>query len=696
MSEEIKKANEENNFSSGLSRRDFLKGAAAGAMGVTIVGAISACENPTETVYRDLNDPLTADSSEKKWKFEIPPSAVSDSLIDAAHTIECDIVVIGSGMSGLCTAVSAAEGGKDVRLFSAGRTAISRGGSNFAIGSTYQSKLLRRDNTLNGKDYSVPVTANDIVEHIQAEQLAGLYAMDKIKWSRWFKWSGKSMDWMINKMYNSKLKLRVCIEPPYPDADGTLAVPPSTHNFYNATGSVGGAPFLSGAPLCASAYAEHLEEISKHEIKYSTKALYLIRGNENKPDGKTGKITAVIAEEIDSNNTGTGVYWKYIAKDAIVLATGDFSRDKDMMARYSPYAYELFKNQLAFDEGPGYDMQLDFFNGFNGLMDGQGQKMGLWVGAAWQKVFPNAPMINMAVPGPSHAVIDNFWGLNLNVNGKRFHNENTNFGFGAYSKMNQPGGIAYGIWGANYADTQSEWEQSGCVYMNDIVEYDPNFTFPGYSGEPMPPAQPLTSEEIREQWANAAKPGIGFDGNPAPAQYATGETWEELIDDAIAKGWKINRANALASIERYHQYAVAKMDEEFQVNPDLLYPLYQNKTITSGGEKYCGPFYMSISSPSTFLCVTGGLRTNEYLQVCEADDTPIEGLYNTGTMIGDFFAGAYNFGFPGQNLGGPCLTLSYLLGKELAHGKTWSDVDPASVTGSEYAPTEQVQATKET
>ncbi|MDR2246243.1 MAG: FAD-binding protein [Treponema sp.] len=695
MSEETKNPKEEGKFSSGLSRRDFLKGAATGVVGVTIAGAIGACENPVE--YRDLNDPLTADSSENKWKFEIPPSAVSDSLIDEAHTVTADIVVIGSGISGLCTAVAAAEEGKDVRLFSAGRTAVSRGGSNFAIGSAYQSKLLNRYNARNeatDKDYPIPVTANDIVEHIQAEQLAGLYAMDKIKWSRWFKWSGKSMDWMINKMYNSSKQLRVCIEPPYPDSDGTLAVPPSTHNFYNSTDSVGGQPFLSGAPLCASAYAEHLEKISGNPIKYSTKALYLVRGTENKPDGKEGKVTAVIAEELDDGYNGKGIYWKYVAREAIVLATGDFSRDRDMMARYSPYAYELFKDQIVFDE-PGYDMQLDFFNGFNGLMDGQGQKMGLWVGAAWQKVFPNAPMINMAVPGPSHAVIDNFWGLNLNINGKRFHNENTNFGFGAYSKMNQPGGIAYGVWGANYADTQHEWEQSGCVFMNDIVEYDPTFKFPGYFGEPMDPAQPLSPEGIKAQWAAGAQPGIGFDGNPAPAQYATGETWEALIDNAIKMGWTINKTNALASIARYHQYAVNKRDEEFQVNPDLLYPLYQNKSVTSGPEKYCGPFYMSRSTPSTFLCVTGGLRTNEYLQVCDANDTPIEGLYNTGTMIGDFFAGAYNFGFPGQNLGGPCLTLSYLLGKELAKGKAWSDQDPSAVSGTAYDPTPQVSATKE-
>ena len=63
----------------------------------------------------------------------------------------------------------------------------------------------------------------------------------------------------------------------------------------------------------------------------------------------------------------------------------------------------------------------------------------------------------------------------------------------------------------------------------------------------------------------------------------------------------------------------------------------------------------------TFLTVMGGLRTDANLQICEDDDTPIEGLYCVGTMIGDFFAGAYNFGLPGQNLGACCCTLRAFL-----------------------------------
>ena len=44
----------------------------------------------------------------------------------------------------------------------------------------------------------------------------------------------------------------------------------------------------------------------------------------------------------------------------------------------------------------------------------------------------------------------------------------------------------------------------------------------------------------------------------------------------------------------------------------------------------------------------------------------IRDRYNTGIMVGDFYANSYNFVMPGQNLGAVCCTLSYLLGRELA------------------------------
>lgn len=582
-----------------LDRRDFLKGAGAvgalGAMGAA--GALAGCapssgKNGTGGGTSGSTDSsgLTAKTvADGQWSFEIPPEPVADAEI--AETITAEVVVIGAGMSGMCCATSAAESGVDVVVVDAGAIPISRGGSNQAIGTKYQREM--------GVDY----TPKDALEHVKIEQLAGYYTMDKIKWSRWLQRSGESMDWMIDKMTAQGLKVN--LEPPYADPDGTLAAPPSVHNFWNDENPIG---VFQGAPLCVQAYADIFTDEYGKTIYFKNKAVQLVRDDDN-----TGRVSAVIAERED------GTYAKYVGTKAIVLATGDFSKDEDMMAKYSPWAYEMFKDKLVFgEETVDYDVGMSY----SGLMPGAGQKMGLWIGAAWQRVFPNPCAINGGVAGPTHAVIDNFWGLNLNVNGKRFQNENTNFAFGAMSLLHQPESTGYGIWDSAYANTQDEWETLGCSYGN------------------VTPTKPLTPEQLVASW----------DANVENGSYFKANTIEELVDQLEG----IDKENALASVERYNKYAEQGYDEEFQVNPSILFPISTP------------PFYGSKTTGSSFLCVMGGLRTNENLQICEEDDTPIEGLYCVGTMTGDFFAGTYNFGLPGQNLGACCCTLPYVLGRDLA------------------------------
>ena len=63
-----------------------------------------------------------------------------------------------------------------------------------------------------------------------------------------------------------------------------------------------------------------------------------------------------------------------------------------------------------------------------------------------------------------------------------------------------------------------------------------------------------------------------------------------------------------------------------------------------------GPFYGCSYKPM-LLVVLGGTRTNIDLQALDANDEPIPGLFNVGTMIGDFYSGVYTFAFP-RHMGG--------------------------------------------
>ncbi len=71
-----------------------------------------------------------------------------------------------------------------------------------------------------------------------------------------------------------------------------------------------------------------------------------MRGDD--PNGTDGRVTAVIAERED------GSHAKYVGNKAVVLATGDFSTNRDMMAKYAPQAVPYIA-EGEFDAKPDYD-----------------------------------------------------------------------------------------------------------------------------------------------------------------------------------------------------------------------------------------------------------------------------------------------------------------------------------------------------
>jgi succinate dehydrogenase/fumarate reductase flavoprotein subunit len=573
-----------------ISRRGFLTGAgaAAGLAAAAGMGLTGCAPASSGSKAASSDAALTASAASKqKWSFETAPSMPADSEIK--QTYQADVVVVGSGVSGMCCAVSAAESGCDTIVVSAGTKAVGRGGSNQAIGSKYQKQM--------GIEDSVEARR----EQTMIEQIAATMFCDKRKWARWENNSGAFMDWMVGKMTAKGLK--VSLEPAYVDPDGVLSSPAASHNFWNDSQPLG---VFYGAPLIAQAYADTFANDLGGKMYFQHNAYCLVRDDNSK-----GRVSAVIAKNAD------GDYVKFEAKKAVVLATGDFSKNEDMMARYCPYVYGKMKDKLMFGT-PDYDVEMNY----SGLMDGRGQQMGLWVGAAWQKTFPTPCAINGGATGPAHCVVDNFWGINLASDGKRFMNENTNFAYAAYAKLQLPEQTVYAVWDTAYASTQSEWETLGCTVgeVNGIPKSTP--------------------DKLITSWDQMVQSG----------SYVKADTLDALL--AKLDGLDVDQAKA--SIATYNGYAEKGMDEEFHVNPKLLYPIKQ------------GPFYGSKSTGATFLSTMGGLRTDAGMQVCEDDDTPIQGLYNVGSMIGDFYANSYNFGFPGQNLGGACGCFPWLLGRDLA------------------------------
>lgn len=574
-----------------INRRAFLKGAAVAgaAVAATMARHVSETTNSQSAVTQafaatEPDTVLTAENCQDiPWSFMIPPEPVSDDQITQIYT--ADVIIVGAGPSGLCTAVSCQEAGGDVIVLSASSKPVGRGGSNFGLDTDYQRE--------SGIEWTRKSSRNVV-------RLREYYTHDGRNgrlWSKWLQNSRESVNWMIEHMASQGLKCQ--LELGNVDPDGFATVAPHSHNFYNDEFPDG---MNSGAPLQAQAWANIFTE-NGGQIYFNTIGRYLIR-----EDNNTGRVSAVIATDADGN------YVKFEANKAVVLATGDFSKDPDMMACFVPEIWAVHKDILT-AEPVNYDAGKQF----TGTMPGDGHKMGLWVGAGWQKT-PIGPMLMGMLPGPANGY-NNFWGINLDLNGMRYHNEMVYDGIAANAMIRNPERCAFAIWDSEYFNLFDEWEPWGC-------------TIDGSAG-----ILPLSSDEMRATWDANVESGMCFKA----------DTLEELCDML-----GLNKENALASIERYNEYAENGEDLEFEVNPDYLRAI---KT---------PPFYGSKGQNGALLTVCGGLRTNENNQVCQDDDTPIEGLYNTGIMTGDFFPCGYTYIMTGAAMGGEGCTLSYLLGKHLA------------------------------
>lgn len=575
-----------------VSRRDFLKiGAFSTLAGAAATSGLAGCA-PNKTSGKAAESHLSTNSIASKdavlslkggmpqWSFMIPPAPVEESSI--TEEIADDIIIVGGGMSGFTTAVSAAEQGAHVTLFSAASAPISRGGSNFARNSKVMQEL--------------GIEPFDATPFFYNELRAASFAVDQQKWMRGYTHSEEAMNWMIDIARDAGLEVIL-------ERDNAFDHGP---NYAHAFSTLGNSSMVSTGQQGA---VEALEKRARDlgvQIIYNMKAEQLERENSN-----TGRVTSVVASQMD----GSGMV-RFNAKQAIVLATGDFSSNKEMLAAYCPQVLPM----IGYEQG-----EIDYNTSFNltGIYGGDGQKMGLWIGAAWQHAYPNAPMMQGSWGG-GHEPCSFHMGLNVNTKGVRYQREDISAPYSANHLLSQPDFMAYGIWTKNYPEALFAKGYSWYTFGMD-------YTLPS-----------LTTKELIALWDDGATKGT----------YFKADTLDELanqlhIDAKILK----------ETVARYNELAAQGKDEDFYKNPDFLIPLDDK-----------GPFYAA-ANKALFMTVMGGLRTNPSLQVCDSEDSPIPGLFNVGAMVGDMYANTYNFAIPGNSYGINCLTFGYLLGRDLATRK---------------------------
>ena len=577
-----------------MSRRGFVAGAVtAGA------AAALACA------------PAAAKADEVASSLDAAPEPIAEEQV--SETIEADVIIIGAGVSGLCLGARCAELGVDFKLFTASSFHCQRGGSFHGIDTKTQH------------DYGITdYTPANLGLRMKQEVMCGSYFVDQIKWSKWIQNNTEAMNWLIEKAEAAGLK--VVLEQGYNDADNLFDFEPASHNFITVDESLlqenGGIFSLTtdfgafqGAGLVNDLYQHMIEEVAP--IDWRTKAEYLEKDAD-------GRVVSVIAQVLDADQNPTGTYKRYVGKKGVVLATGDFSQNHEMMQKYCPWIVE---NDMLEDYPVNYDATFQF----GGVMPGDGQRMGLWAGAAWQK-SPNACLID-SLDGPYYKEIGNVDIINLNKQGLRFTNEDIPCSYSAIAALQCTDHKVYYVWPAEYADMHEEWNTFGAT----IPLPEDGIQYPIYCT--------ATPEEEAAKWATNAENGT----------YVKGATVREVLEQL--DGIDVDQAEA--TIAQYNQYCADGFDPDFNKNPELLIPIESESGVYYG---YC--ITMGVAN---MLGSTGGLRTDVNMRVCDAADQPIPGLYNIGVMVGDCYANTYNFCICGHNLSMNCTTFPYMLAQDFAN-----------------------------
>lgn len=569
--------------SNSMDRRSFLKGAFA--TGAVATAAATGAVALTGCAPEGKSDMASTGASEGAAKtgytFEIAPEPIAES--DITSTVESDIVIIGAGFSGLCCALSAAENGASVTLLERSDHVTGRGGSIYAM----NSKLTKE------KGYECPV--EEIAQRYKRMMGYHSYRVDGSKWMTHFHRSGEAMDWLIDHMTQASSvggnDLTPVMEHWYGDPEDINGEFPGTHEFLDGPNGLG--PDDNPQQDVCDNMAAYCADAGV-DIRYNTTAEQLVK------DGN--KVTGVVAK-------GSDGYVLFNGTKGVVLATGDFGMDKEMLEKFIPWAAHQTE--------------------FGGILDGSGHKMAYWAGAAVDKSETPTPMIFCFQWRSITRQVRAFQGLMVNADGKRYTNEDNVISHGALAFMGQKGHCAWAIWDDDYAN-EPQWQNHRYVDGPKVFE---------------------TPDEVRAYWQETIDgPGtINMNGSgDIEVKMVKANTVEELVSQL-----GLPADETLATIERYNGYCEKGVDEEFGKRKELLLPVKN------------GPFY-GIRCTPWFLTTTGGIRCTDHMEVMDENNEIIEGLYCLGSMVGDMYCNCYSTHFPGHNLGGTCLTFGYLTGRQLA------------------------------
>ena len=570
-----------------IDRRAFLKGAIATGAGAVVMSSLAACANGAGGDAGSAADGEGGEVTgrEPKFSFDTPPDPIPES--DIVETKECEVLVVGGGVAGSAAAARASELSDSVQIIESGYSWGLPRSATTGFGSEVQKSM--------GYEFTDELRHQVILD---TYMISGRYQSRIDLIANYIDYSGSMCDW-IKGIYQAAGG-DLTVAPPWGNdsveekgvAVATIATPSASGgtqltdyygSFELSHTPVGPADEETGEDWSWVAALGEYALANGAAVDFQTKGVRLER--DDVQDGKSGRVTAVIAQNAD------GQYVRYKASKGIILAVGDYMQDKEMLQKYAPLALNNF---------------CDFSNIW---CDGAMQKAAMWCGAtmdtmasldAWpgqtitgKCLRPDpkeGPLWAMSSGWSWNPAVASFPMLYLTTGGERFTNEETENGTGCMRMANClcsvcPGGYAWSIW-------DSAWETKFEGIIPSVTPFCIN-----------------TPEEVE-------------------IDIAEGLTYKCESIEEIAEVTGMPLDVLQESIDEYNAVCASGDDRKFLKNPMWLKPIDTP------------PYYVA-GIGMGIECVRGGLTMDGKLRVIDAEGKAIEGLYAVGNTGGSFYGNVY-------------------------------------------------------
>ena len=546
--------------------------------------AAASCIEQAMGVHTAGGD-TAASSSDEDWLGTEPE--IDESKV--AKTVDVDVAVVGCGIAGVAACRSVAEDGGLVAAFEKADGPQCRSGEYAVINGKVQAKWGR--NTW---------TREQIDDIIDSHMVESTYRCKRSIMSKWAHNIGETFDWWVEA--NPDLYYAETTRSAIPDESADNFIIPifyplpehydwKQERFPCYPTSV---EFKPDQHVTVEANMQKAIDTGNVQTFYGCFVEKLIMEN--------GRCVGLYARD-----AATGEYIKCHASKGVILSTGDYSQNTKMLKHFCP---EVIENniQCLFTN---VDVEGNFTN------QGDGIQLGMWAGAQVQQ--SHAPMIHHMGGGADLAgvgVMGNAGFLNLDLNGKRFMNEDLP-GQQLENQIElQKNRESWQIFDSNWPEQLPYMPAAhgGACYYED------------YASEDEGPKNNTTYRNYKSPYQLEAAVA---DGRAVKA-----DTLEELVakiypDDTAAQ------QTALDSIQRYNELAKAGYDEDFHKPASRMWAVEN------------GPFYADKFTTALLLVCIGGLESDEDCHTFDADRNVIPGLYVAGNIQGNRFATEYPIGLKG-------------------------------------------------